>query len=552
MTTDARALRVRWETAELPVALFDAAEALVWALDRREDPLAWAIALTSLLDRREGSTWTPLTRAHFADRLAGVFAEPELDAIATGFDAAATALWDEAPIGATPWVRDRGAIAARRLHAWEAAVESWAAVAASGPSTGPTTAAETTSELGRLTAAQRDAVRTAVGRRLTAITGGPGTGKTTVIAALARTLVACGIPREGILMAAPTGKAAHRLQVALHERGPHDLPAAETLHRLLGYRPGTDEFEAGPGRPLSVDAIIVDEASMLDLRLAAQLVSALPPTAQLVLVGDPDQLPPVDAGAVFRDLVDAYPSCVARLDDNLRVVASEGGRALANFADALRRGVAEPPPAREELPDPGAEGVFGLRRSNSPHAARRAWHRWIEAARPDAPGASAEMILTLVREGPHGSEAANRETSARRAARGGATGWARGQPVMVTRNLTSRGLFNGDLGVVEAGPESGEPAVCFHDGVGGRTFDLASLRTHLVGADALTVHKAQGSEFDRVMVWLPDAPHPLLSRELLYTAVTRARRQVVIAGPADAFRFAQDRTIRRRTGTRAR
>lgn len=567
--------RAAWEAADLPPAIFDAAEALAWALDRRDDVIAGALALVSLLDRREGSTWTPLEPAHFERRLGAIWSDAERDAVCAALPRPTVAgLWapaveaaaPDAPTveGATPWVRVANAVTSRRSWRWERRLAGWLREArgdaaprsgtetqtggeAPEPSTPTDREASPTAaqQAPRLTAAQKAAVSAAGVERLTAITGGPGTGKTTVIAAVVQRLLAGGTAPEAVALAAPTGKAAQRLRESLARAGLS--LEVETLHRRLGYRPDDDAFSAGPDRPLTADVVIVDEASMVDLRLMERLVSALTPTARLVLVGDAHQLPSVDAGAVFRDLVDAAPERVVRLETNLRVAESPGGRALLELADQIRVGEVRLPEAQTSLPPCEAEGVFLLRRSGEPRIDRRTWHAWIEA--PDAERAK---ILTVVREGPHGSAAVNAETAARRAARAGAHGWAVGQPVMVTRNLYARRLFNGDLGIVDDGAGPGRRAVRFPSSEGGdRCWDLATLAGDLVGADALTVHKAQGSEFDRVLLWLPPEAHPLLSRELLYTAVTRARRQVVIAGDPSVVAQSVRRPIHRRTGSLA-
>lgn len=560
MSVDLAAWRRRWDAAEMPSALFEAAQALVWALEAEDDLLTWSVAIASLLDRREGSTRTPLDLEHLKDRLSVVCTDNELEALARALSAArsgsrptpwvpVSATTPEARAPAAPWLEAEGALVSRRLWVWESRVHAWLREARADA---PSTPDHPSLDAPDLTDEQRAAVRLASSGRLAAMTGGPGTGKTTVIARLIGGLRERGTPSEAITLVAPTGKAAQRLQEALRSTALTDPPVAETLHRALGYRPATDTFAAGPDHPLDSRVVIVDEASMVDLRTMERLVSALAPTARLILVGDAEQLPSVEAGAVFRDIVEGAPERVARLTKNLRVVESEGGRALITFAERLRRGEARLPEPQPELPAPDAEGVFFVPLSGDPRVDRKLWARWLELEREaptDAPPSS--KILTVVREGASGSEAVNRELASRRAARSGELGWSVGQPVMVTKNLYARPLFNGDIGVVAPGAGSGRRAVVFADGANTRAFDLSTLRDHLVGADALTVHKSQGSEFDRVLVHLPPEAHPLLSRELIYTAVTRARRQVVIAGRAEVFDRGQRRRIRRRTGTYA-
>lgn len=536
-------LRRRWRRADLPDATFDAAEALVWALDRTDDVLTWALALASALDRREGSTRTPLTPEHLGSRLDGIWTPKERAEVTRRLEPGADPDPPWGPFEAerpAPWVRIGDAIAPRRLYAWEQRVDAWVRAAANAPIAEPLPSVPSPADTD-LTDEQHEAVERAASRRLTAITGGPGTGKTTVIRHVVRALLGRGIGPEAIALAAPTGKAAQRLRDALPSGG----PTAQTLHRLLGYRPGIDELSAGRAQPLAAKVVIIDEASMVDLRLMERLLDALSPDARLVLVGDADQLPSVDAGAVFRDVVAAAPQCVVRLTRNLRVVTSEGGRALLELARDLRAGRARLPEPGDALPPPDVVGVFALRTEGDPRVDRRWWRRWIDG------GTDAQKILTVTREGAAGSERINRETAGWRAARAGESGWAVGQPVMVTRNLHARGLFNGDIGVVAEGAGTARRGVVFATPRGEIRAALAALRDHLTAADALTVHKAQGSELDRVLLWLPPQPHPLLSRELLYTAVTRARRQVVIAGPPAVFAEAQRRALRRRTGAEA-
>ncbi|MEM1022843.1 MAG: AAA family ATPase [Myxococcota bacterium] len=363
---------------------------------------------------------------------------------------------------------------------------------------------------------QRAALEKACQASTLAIVGGPGTGKTWLTALIVEAWLEAGLPSRRIACLTPTGKASQRLGEAL---GALPVPSPQTLHRMLGWgsRSRTRESE-----PLPVDAVLVDEASMVDLDLMERLLLQLDPE-RLVLVGDPAQLPSVAAGAPFRDLVEHHPEWVARLE-----VGRRQNDPLTRFARAVAEGQAEPV-RTETLPPPEAEGVFlapfdpGLLES---------WAR----TRLGRPG---QQVLTVLRGGGNGAERTNqRLTSWRRSADPGAL-HPEGQPLMVTRNDYGRRLFNGEVGRVEGGQ------VVFERAQEKRRFPMGSLA--LTPADAITVHKAQGSEFESVLLLLPDRPHPLVDRALLYTAVTRARRQVVIVGGEETWRAGLAATRHRRT-----
>ncbi|KQR10403.1 exodeoxyribonuclease V subunit alpha [Cellulomonas sp. Leaf334] len=406
--------------------------------------------------------------------------------------------------------------------------------------------------------AQREALRTAATSYLTVLTGGPGTGKTTTVARLVATLQAAAGPGLRVALAAPTGKAAARLQESVNTEvatldgvGPVQ---ATTLHRLLGWRPGTTtRFRHDRLRRLPHDVVIVDESSMVSLSLMARLVEALRPTARLVLVGDPDQLASVEAGAVLGDLVASLPRGVVRLTR-----AHRYGPALAALAEAIRQGDADTTLAllrsgdeHRALVEPAADrlspqDLAGLRADVEASGAAL-----VETARAgDAPAAlralGAHRLLVAHREGPFGLAhwAATAETWI-----GSGTGaWPVGRPLLVTENDRASGLYNGDTGVV------------ISDGLGGVVVafgepdDPRLVRPHRLPAvqpvHAMTVHRGQGSQFDRVTLLLPPATSPLLTRELLYTAVTRAREHVRVIGTQDAVRAAVERPVRRASGLR--
>ncbi len=428
---------------------------------------------------------------------------------------------------------------------------------------------------------QRDAVRAAATSRVTVLTGGPGTGKTTTVARLVAALAA-GIHGSDLRvgLAAPTGKAAARLQEAVNaevaalpeaDRRAVGTLVATTVHRMLGWRPGSStRFRHHRGHPLPHDLVVVDESSMVSLSLMARIMEALRPDARLVLVGDADQLVSVEAGAVLGDLVEAHPEAVVRLTHVFRY-----GAALAGLAEAIRTGDGEAvvdllrtgDEAYElvELPDGATDGPSAAWRrfGDSDLAGLRtdvvtAGRHLVAAARAgDAAAALAALdahrLLLAHRTGPFGvahwaPQAATwvGEATGRHRPVGGS--WPVGEPLLVTKNDRASGLYNGDAGVVVAA--AGGTVVAFGSPDSPRLVPLFRL-PEVQPVHAMTVHRAQGSQFARVTVLLPPAGSPLLTRELLYTAVTRASAHVRIIGTAEAVRTAVATRSRRASGLRA-
>ena len=456
---------------------------------------------------------------------------------------------------------------------------------------------------------QRDAVRSATTRPFALISGGPGTGKTSIVLAILRVLVRLGFKPADIALAAPTGKAAHRLGESLREglaqlRDPaaadRELGAARgepvTMHRLLGYSPRRDIFLHHRNNPLSATVVIVDESSMLDLRLMHRLVAALRPDTRLILLGDADQLPSVAAGAVFRDLVaaahdpnpDANTICT-RLIQSYRMNPDErAGAAIFNFAQSINAGALDAPQTSallEERSEPAAlrfEGVE-LLAADGP-ALDGFLERWYaEQIRDPAIDALATKLYVHGEQGFDDQATAelmrvyrhlakSRMLCATRVLAGGAdrindamhrravtaaersadrSRFIVGEPVMVVRNDYDRDLFNGDQGFIVrvARPEGSEsPMAVFLNGGRFEPFHLAALGDALELCYATTIHKAQGSEFDNVAVIMPDRDLPLLTRELLYTAVSRARQSVVLVGDVALLRIAVARKTTRYSG----
>jgi exodeoxyribonuclease V alpha subunit len=453
-----------------------------------------------------------------------------------------------------------------------------------------------------LTDEQRKAVRAALTEPLALITGGPGTGKTTIVVSVLRALAWTGLSIDGVAVAAPTGKAAQRLQQAIDAglaAAPRDLaestlrsivPAPQTIHRLLGWSPSSGRFARHENDPLPYRVVIVDEASMIDLAIMDRLLRALRPRARLVLLGDSDQLPSIEAGAVFRDLCAALGG--VRLTVNLRVASDPAARRIVAAAEAVNAGAASARlddvlRTRSTVADLAFEGVEHLaarwRDVSEPLLDR--WWRDRAAAIDDFErrrvrtfrlrdgafdqddarelrvlfdhhASSRLLCVTRVRGPETAAEELNDRLLARlrsstsRFRRRGAAELAPGAPVLMGRNDYERQLFNGDQGLVvnlDRGAGVVGLAAVFPRREAFEAFPLDSL-ADLAPAFAMTVHKAQGSEFDHAALVLPEADTPLLTRELLYTAVTRARRSVLIVGELELLARAVARPIERYSG----
>jgi exodeoxyribonuclease V alpha subunit len=467
---------------------------------------------------------------------------------------------------------------------------------------------------------QKIAVVTALLGRLTIISGGPGTGKTTAVVNLLACLLETD-PACRIALTAPTGKAAARMTEVIRQRASHlpeslraQLPTeSSTIHRLLGSTPD-GEFRHHAGNSLPIDVLIVDEASMLDLALAVHLIEAVPAGARIILLGDKDQLAAVESGAVFAELsaqpifsrerirmlarlcgieprvLQASPAgrrlprtvpprtasaharhaalddCVIWLSKNYRFASGSGIGMLA--ADTNRGDATRVISRLDQSADPSLSWVEdrgAIPSAATVNALLQGYAAYIDAVRDRAVDHTAIAtafsrfrVLCAVRDGPWGVTAINQMIGSqfRRLVRhpldpGLRSEWYPGRPVMVLRNDRVLTLFNGDIGLVLPDAD-GMLQVWFPDAAAGlRAIAPVRLPEHET-AFAMTVHKSQGSEFDEVLLMLPAESNRVLTRELLYTAVTRARQRLIIAANPQVLTHMVDTRTQRVSGLAAR
>lgn len=437
---------------------------------------------------------------------------------------------------------------------------------------------------------QRLAAAASVLGQTTVLAGGPGTGKTYTVARILALLFDQHGPDLRVGLAAPTGRAAAQLAGEVRAQGetlglPREIPA-QTIHRMLGFKPGNaSRFRHDASNHLPYDVVVVDETSMVSLTIMCRLLEALRPEARLILVGDPDQLASVDAGAVLGDLVargvttapspelqalladeaartgeQETPLDGAELSDAARgVVRLRRGRrfagALGDLADAVRRGDAD---RVVELARAGGDGAIewceaddldGLRADVERTSAVTVAAAQRGLAAEAAAGVQLHRVLCAHSEGPSGVTRWAQLAEEWAGIRGGA-GWYAGQPLLVTANDYDTKVYNGDVGVVIA--HEGDPAdlrAAF-----ARGGDVALLYPNQLVAVrtvyAMTIHRSQGSQYEAVSVVIPPADSRLLTRELLYTAITRARRRVRLVGGEEALRAGVERQVLRASGLR--
>jgi exodeoxyribonuclease V alpha subunit len=426
---------------------------------------------------------------------------------------------------------------------------------------------------------QRAATERAARSRLSVIAGGPGTGKTTTIARLIAVLYRQH-PALRVALAAPTGKAAARLEEAVRSAagtlGEDDRARlaelqAVTLHRLLGRRPDSaSRFRHNRTNRLPYDVVVVDECSMVSLTMMARLLEAMPPAARLVLVGDPDQLASVEAGAVLGDIVDAGRAKSGALESSIAVLRTirrfAAGGAIAQLAEHVRAGRADDALAllrdttdaitfHETVDDEPISGTALDAVQEGVVAAREV----LAAARAgDATAAldalDRHRLLCAHRSGPRGVRQWS-ETVEQWLAVGDPLVTARldgryaGQPLLVTANDYENGLYNGDTGVVLERDD--ELVAAFRRGGAVAILPLVRL-SDVQPMHAMTVHRAQGSQFEAVTFLLPPAASPLATRQTFYTAITRAASRVTIIGSAEALITCVARPAARASGLRER
>ena len=403
----------------------------------------------------------------------------------------------------------------------------------------------------------------AAGQWTTVLTGGPGTGKTTAVASLLVGLLDQHPDGLRIALAAPTGKAAARLQQAVHQEAEAFDEAdrarlagvtASTLHRLLRPDPGNStRFRHHRGNRLPHDVVVVDESSMVSLTQMARLLEAVRPDARLVLVGDPHQLSSVEAGAVLSDVVRGFQGRADSPVAGLRTTHRFGEQIRA-LAEALRTGDADEALAVLAAGHDAVEWVDEA--DPAPRIRTTALTAALAvrdaAERGDVVGAldalDRHRLLCAHRDGPYGVRHWNRRIEHWLTAETGDPLHERayiGRPLLVTANDHQLGVYNGDSGVVVLTPEGPRAVIAASDG----PRDLAPSRLGDVETmHAMTIHKSQGSQADVVTVLLPDEDSRLLSRELFYTAVTRARSRVRVVGSEAAIRAAIGRRAQRASG----
>ena len=402
---------------------------------------------------------------------------------------------------------------------------------------------------------QRDAAKIALSQRVTVLTGGPGTGKTTTVARLLALFAgqAGSGARLRIALAAPTGKAAARLQEAVQlEIDKLDLVdqrrlsgrQATTMHRLLGSRPdSSSRFRHHRGNRLPHDVIVVDETSMVSLTMMARLLEAVRPQSRLLLVGDPDQLASVDAGAVLADRVDGLGassgSPVVALQTSHRF-----GKSIGALASAIRDGDAD---GALEVLGAGGDHIEWIDDEDPTARLRTVLLPQALALRQaavlgDTHAALATLdehrLLCAHRRGPHGVQHWNRQVQRWLTEATGEpiwSDWYAGRPVLVTANDYGLSLYNGDTGVTVVRDDGLRAAVA---GAGEPREFATSRLSDLETMHAMTIHKSQGSQAAEVTVLMPPVDSRLLTRELFYTAVTRAKTKVRVVGSAEEVRSA--------------
>jgi len=445
---------------------------------------------------------------------------------------------------------------------------------------------------------QRAAALNALIKNLCIICGGPGTGKTTTVAKILALMLEYRQKELKIALAAPTGKAADRLQKAIAS-SKTELPCSEkiiscipekasTLHRLLGTIPDASSFRYNKDNLLPYDVVVIDEASMIDLPMLSKTFSATAPETSIILIGDKDQLASVESGAALgdictKDAVNFFSSdlckvfwnsagieiisstektsppvlsdCIVELDKNYRFKSNSN---IFKLSNAINKGdISETLAALEE-----ARGdVSYIQTSFQDHIKTHLLKIITDNFLPFIKAPSCEIalqrldllrILCALRKGPFGTMGINSVIEKKLVEMNHidpASRFYHGRPIMITQNDYTLKLFNGDTGIIFNDPNiKGETKAYFKDNNNSiRSFHPSALPEHET-VYAMTIHKSQGSEFDNVMLVLPENESPVLTRELLYTAVTRTKGKIQIIGSEKIISYAVSRNIERKSG----
>jgi len=407
---------------------------------------------------------------------------------------------------------------------------------------------------------QREAAKAALERKLSIISGGPGTGKTSTVLKIILLLFQVLGEELSVGLAAPTGKAAARLSQALKagkaalDPDGQILPdslGAMTLHRMLGVKRYSPSFSHHRENPLPYDVVIVDEASMVDLAMMAKLVDGLRPESRLILLGDKDQLTSVEAGSVLGDLIDGLPGNTTILTKSYRF---KGG--ISRLARSINSG------SVDESWSILRSGDFADVSIYDAATVETIGSRYVEYMEHAAlSGGNVDIkllfqqlnrfqILCAVREGRFGVAALNRAVERYLAGSGFDTTSSEfypGRPVLIIRNDYGLNLFNGDIGLC-AYDREGHIKVWFEQHDTTLSSFLPQRLPQCETSFALSIHKSQGSEFDEVLVVLPENDSRILSRELVYTAITRAKRQVELLASKEILTLAIQRRVKRSSG----
>lgn len=414
---------------------------------------------------------------------------------------------------------------------------------------------------GKAASLQRRAARTALEHRISLLCGGPGTGKTTTVAAIVALLAERHLRRAEtpprVMLLAPTGKAAARLGESVIRakqgmKAPEEVlrcipDEAATVHRKLGMRREGMGFRRHAGLPLDADIVVLDEASMIDLAMMRQLLDATPDDATLLIVGDPDQLTSVEAGSVLWDLVQASRETWwrDRVTELTKTWRYDEAQPLGQLVGAIRDSDAKKVTAL--LSDGGTEDLTWMPPEQLPAELDRAAARWSDALRVTDAAAHFELrhayvVLTPFRRGRIGTRRLGQLLRDRLAAGGDEPSIV---PIIIEQNSQELRVFNGDFAMLALGETP--TATVLGEADGPRDIVEARLPRYS-DAYALTIHKSQGSEFDEVLIVLPEEDSPLLTRELLYTAVSRAKGRVRLVGPKEVVLASLGRRARRDSG----